>query len=493
MFPKRLLLQPDPVVVTGIPIPVNVESSVSAPPKLGNGTTGFHRASKGPLVPNALPVPFPSTITIPIPSNARVFNYLPGQSNSPDPSIPPTKKDRDVLTKLPKSLLYYGQSKWFVFQSKFERYARVQDWSDAECADCLGALWRQGANRHRARPFLRCPSYITATDRRCRASGYCVTIENRRKCAAGYGGAAHPNTELPRTKDGRMNFEGLLGVFSPLGAEESRQECEGIPVSASLSLLPWVRPYGGGQRGEKWEEYGAQKERSDESHTLLWGRRYDSFAVKSGRSVVPVPGQRNAHIPRDWEPVTHRYSASWAARLCTVSCARVVDVSIARSYKGITKPVTVNVFVWWCIPRSIVPFRDVYPTSRRVKPTSSLEDDEDVWCHPDENSSRCPCETFYYCWRSKSGKAPQFTAASTPSCAYSLTRASNNRMYTAPDIPGSKASMTGNMCHHIQFSPHTGSVIRVCGEYNKSQKGSLTRRRLCPFSLKVDIVSVFRE
>ncbi|KAH3808806.1 hypothetical protein DPMN_137165 [Dreissena polymorpha] len=145
MFPKRLLLQPDPVVVTGIPIPVNVESSVSAPPKLlgltqgrGNGTTGFHRASNGPLVPNALPVPFPSTITIPIPSNARVFNYLPGQSNSPDPSIPPTKKDRDVLTKLPKSLLYYGQSKWFVFQSKFERYARVQDWSDAECADCLG-------------------------------------------------------------------------------------------------------------------------------------------------------------------------------------------------------------------------------------------------------------------------------------------------------------------------------------------------------------------
>ncbi|KAH3840753.1 hypothetical protein DPMN_114209 [Dreissena polymorpha] len=44
-------------------------------------------------------------------------------------------------------------------------------------------------------------------------------------------------------------------------------------------------------------------------------------------SVVPVPGLQNAHIPRDWEPATNRYSACWAARDRTVSCARDVEVS----------------------------------------------------------------------------------------------------------------------------------------------------------------------
>ncbi|KAH3708366.1 hypothetical protein DPMN_067815 [Dreissena polymorpha] len=34
----------------------------------------------------------------------------------------------------------------------------------------------------------------------------------------------------------------------------------------------------------------------------------------------------------------------------------------------------------------IVPFRDV------DEPTSSLEDDEDDWCHPDEDSGRCQSE-----------------------------------------------------------------------------------------------------
>ncbi|KAH3702691.1 hypothetical protein DPMN_077717 [Dreissena polymorpha] len=102
--------------------------NVPAAPQVNfNGPTESHRASKGPLAPNGLPVPIPSTITIPIPSNASVFNNLPVPSNYHDPSIPPTKKDRDVLTKLPKSLLYAGQSNWFVFKSKFERYARVQD------------------------------------------------------------------------------------------------------------------------------------------------------------------------------------------------------------------------------------------------------------------------------------------------------------------------------------------------------------------------------
>ncbi|KAH3785849.1 hypothetical protein DPMN_163944 [Dreissena polymorpha] len=58
--------------------------------------------------------------------------------------------------------------------------------------------------------------------------------------------------------------------------------------------------------------------------------------------------------------------ACWAARDSTVSCARDVEA----------------------IPRSKVPFRDV--DKPRVKPTSFLEDDEDVWCHPDKDSSRCP-------------------------------------------------------------------------------------------------------
>ncbi|KAH3782019.1 hypothetical protein DPMN_159930 [Dreissena polymorpha] len=38
-----------------------------------------------------------------------------------------------------------------------------------------------------------------------------------------------------------------------------------------------------------------------------------------------------------------------------------------------------------------VPFRDV------DEPTSSLEDDEDVWCHPDEDSSRCQREYCIKC------------------------------------------------------------------------------------------------
>ncbi|KAH3853438.1 hypothetical protein DPMN_095961 [Dreissena polymorpha] len=48
---------------------------------------------------------------------------------------------------------------------------------------------------------------------------------------------------------------------------------------------------------------------------------------KSGRSVVPVPGLQNAHIPRDWELAANRYSACWVARDNTVSGARVIDAS----------------------------------------------------------------------------------------------------------------------------------------------------------------------
>ncbi|XP_052278812.1 putative nuclease HARBI1 isoform X2 [Dreissena polymorpha] len=98
-------------------------------------------------------------------------------------------------------------------------------------------------------------------------------------------------------------------------------------------------------------------------------------------SVVPVPGLQNAHIPRDWEPATNRYSACWAARDRTVSCARDVECHFVTWTSRQVYPTSRRVH-----PTS----RRVYPTSRRVKPTSSLEDDEDDWCRPDVDSSRCP-------------------------------------------------------------------------------------------------------
>ncbi|KAH3772653.1 hypothetical protein DPMN_173995 [Dreissena polymorpha] len=49
LFPKRLLFQPDPVVVTGMPIPSDVASSVPAPPQsLGLPQMRAGRAIKRP-------------------------------------------------------------------------------------------------------------------------------------------------------------------------------------------------------------------------------------------------------------------------------------------------------------------------------------------------------------------------------------------------------------------------------------------------------------
>ncbi|KAH3818884.1 hypothetical protein DPMN_120611 [Dreissena polymorpha] len=49
-----------------------------------------------------------------------VPNNLPVLSNPPVPSNPPTHWDRDVLTRLPKRLLYDGRRNWFVFKGKLE-------------------------------------------------------------------------------------------------------------------------------------------------------------------------------------------------------------------------------------------------------------------------------------------------------------------------------------------------------------------------------------
>ncbi|KAH3798157.1 hypothetical protein DPMN_151747, partial [Dreissena polymorpha] len=121
---------------------------------------------------------------------------------------------------------------------------------------------------------------------------------------------------------------------------------------------------------------------------------------KSGRSVVPVPGLQNAHIPRDWEPATNRYSACWAARDSTLSCARVIDAS------GRLFPI-------------IVSLKDISETVT-VYPTSSLEDDEDDWCHPDEHSSRCQQQD------NLRAKSPQCCGDSLPFAAIRRDRSDND-------------------------------------------------------------------
>ncbi|KAH3794734.1 hypothetical protein DPMN_148272 [Dreissena polymorpha] len=52
-----------------------------------------------------------------------VPHILPVQINPAVPINSPTQ--RDVLTRLPKSVLYDGRSNWFVFKGKFERYAKI--------------------------------------------------------------------------------------------------------------------------------------------------------------------------------------------------------------------------------------------------------------------------------------------------------------------------------------------------------------------------------
>ncbi|KAH3772654.1 hypothetical protein DPMN_173996 [Dreissena polymorpha] len=80
----------------------------------------------------------PSPNNPPVAGNLALPSSVPVQTSPPVPINPPTQRDRDVLTKLQKNLLFDGCSNRLLFKRKFERYARVQDWSDAECADCLG-------------------------------------------------------------------------------------------------------------------------------------------------------------------------------------------------------------------------------------------------------------------------------------------------------------------------------------------------------------------
>ncbi|KAH3882503.1 hypothetical protein DPMN_006443 [Dreissena polymorpha] len=241
LFPKRLLFQPDPVVVTGMPIPSDVASSVPAPPQslglpqmragraikrprqsslcrlvtseassmaptahspwravdynvpaqfreMSAEYLGHFRAPRSPpapimrpfpthftlpnnqpvvsgfLLPNNLPVvssvPVQSTLPVvgiptlacnlpivgnnlapnnpPVAGNCTIISCVPVETSPPVPINPPTQRGRDVLTKLPKSLLFDGCSNWLLFKRKFERYARMQDWSDEECGGCLG-------------------------------------------------------------------------------------------------------------------------------------------------------------------------------------------------------------------------------------------------------------------------------------------------------------------------------------------------------------------
>ncbi|KAH3851748.1 hypothetical protein DPMN_094233 [Dreissena polymorpha] len=69
-----------------------------------------HHVSYVPPAMNSLPVP----IILHVHSNLPVESSISVPNNPPVPSKPPVP-----------SLLYYGQSNWFVFQSKFERYARM--------------------------------------------------------------------------------------------------------------------------------------------------------------------------------------------------------------------------------------------------------------------------------------------------------------------------------------------------------------------------------
>ncbi|KAH3734820.1 hypothetical protein DPMN_041269 [Dreissena polymorpha] len=121
-------------VVSGFPMPNNlpVESSVpvqSTLPVVGNLIV----ASNLPIVGNNLAPNNP-----PVAGNLTLPSCVPVETSPPVPINPPTQWDRDVSTKLPKSLLFDGCSNWLLFKRKFEHYARMQDWSYEECGDCLG-------------------------------------------------------------------------------------------------------------------------------------------------------------------------------------------------------------------------------------------------------------------------------------------------------------------------------------------------------------------
>ncbi|KAH3800181.1 hypothetical protein DPMN_153810 [Dreissena polymorpha] len=68
-----------------------------------------------------------------------ISSKTPMETTQPHPVPHNLPRDhRDVLTMLPKSLLYDERSNWFVFKGKFERYAMINGWSEVESADCLG-------------------------------------------------------------------------------------------------------------------------------------------------------------------------------------------------------------------------------------------------------------------------------------------------------------------------------------------------------------------
>ncbi|XP_052239462.1 uncharacterized protein LOC127850461 isoform X4 [Dreissena polymorpha] len=112
----------NPPVVSSVP----VQSTL---PVVGNLTV----ASNLPILGNN-----PAHNNPPVAGNPTLLSSVPVQTSPPVPINPPSQRDRDVLTKLPKSLLFDGCSNWLLFKRKFERYARMQDWSDEECDDCLG-------------------------------------------------------------------------------------------------------------------------------------------------------------------------------------------------------------------------------------------------------------------------------------------------------------------------------------------------------------------
>ncbi|KAH3866980.1 hypothetical protein DPMN_030104 [Dreissena polymorpha] len=121
----------NPPVVSGSSMPSN-------PPVV----SGFPVQSTLPVVSD---LPIASNVPIvgnylapnnsPVTGNLTLPSSVPVQKSPPVPINPRTQ--RDVLTKLPKSLLFDGCSDWLLFKRKCERYTRLQDWSDAECADCL--------------------------------------------------------------------------------------------------------------------------------------------------------------------------------------------------------------------------------------------------------------------------------------------------------------------------------------------------------------------
>ncbi|KAH3877129.1 hypothetical protein DPMN_000986 [Dreissena polymorpha] len=205
------------------------------------------------------------------------------------------------------------------------------------------AVWRRPKRRKVGGVLCRCPAYKTRT--------YLVT-GNQRQIDKKHAG----QHEIVRSL-----VHGTLSVYPTsrrVKPTSSLEDDEDV----------WCQPDEDSSRCP----YVAQKERSDESWPACrpnFERRYDSFAVwrrPKRRKVGGVLCRCPAYKTRTYLVTGNQRQIDkktcWAARDSTVPCARDVECHSPTS---------------------------VYPTSRRVKPTSSLEDDEDVWCQPDEDSSRC--------------------------------------------------------------------------------------------------------